>query len=182
MTSLSSNDILGVGSGALHALRRSLTRDLGERAAVCLQEAGYAAGRQVYGAFCSWLPAYAGVSSPGDLDARVLGEVLSAFFDELGWGSLTIERAGRSALAVTSVDWAEADPTEDATIPSCYVAAGLLADFMGRLSETPVAVMEVTCRTRKDSECRFLVGTPETMEAVYEALAAGQDYESVLSG
>jgi predicted hydrocarbon binding protein len=182
MTTLSSNDILGVGSSALHALRRSLNRDLGEQAAVCLQEAGYAAGAQIYGAFCSWLPGYAGVSDPADLDARVLGEVLSAFFDELGWGSLTIERAGRSALAVTSMDWAEADPAEDAAIPSCHVAAGLLADFMGRLSETPVAVMEVACRSRKDSECRFLVGTPEAMDAVYEALAAGHDYASVLSG
>lgn len=181
MTTSSYNHILGVGRSALLALRRSLTRDLGEQAAVCLQEAGYAAGEQIYGAFTAWLPGYTGVNDPADLDARVLGEVLSAFFDELGWGSLTITRAGRSALALTSSDWAEADPAEDTTIPSCYLAAGLLADFMGRLSGTPVAVMEVSCRSRRDPECRFLVGTPATMENVYEALAAGQDYESVLS-
>lgn len=182
MTTSSSSHILGVGRSALHALRRSLTRDLGDQAAVCLQEAGYAAGEQIFGAFSAWLPGYAGVEHPGDLDARVLGEVLSAFFDELGWGSLTISRAGQSALAVTSTDWAEADPAEDATIPSCHMAAGLLADFLGRLSDTPVAVMEVACRSRRDSECRFLVGTPGTMEAVYEALAAGENYESALSG
>ncbi len=174
-------NILGVGSGALHALRRSLTRDLGDQAAVCLQEAGYAAGEQVYGSFCRWLPANTGVSNPADLDARALGTVLSAFFRELGWGNLAIERVGRSALAITSSDWAEADPGEGSELPSCYLASGLFADFIGRMSDTPVAVMEVECRSRSDPSCRFLVGAPETMEAVYEALAAGRDYESVLS-
>jgi hypothetical protein len=65
---------------------------------------------------------------------------------------------------------------------SCYIASGLFADFLGRLSETPVAVMEVECRSRQDAGCKFLVGTPETMEAVYDALASGQDYEVALSG
>jgi predicted hydrocarbon binding protein len=183
MASLNSTDvILGVGAGALHTLRRSLTRDLGEQAAVCLQEAGYAAGEQIYEAFRNWLPEYTGVGTPADLDARVLGEVLSAFFCELGWGSLNVERAGGNGLAITSTDWAEADPNESSEIPSCYMAAGLFADFLGRLSETSVAVMEVECRSRRDPRCKFLVGTPETMEAVYEALASGGDYESALSG
>ena len=183
MTSLNStNEILGVGRGALHILRRSLTRDLGEQAAVCLQEAGYAAGEQVYERFCSWLPEHTGVKTPIDLDARALGIVLSAFFEELGWGGLAIERAGDRGLAISSTDWAEADPDESSEMPSCYMASGMFADFLGRLSETPVAVMEVECRSRKDPVCRFLVGTPDTMEAVYEALASGQDYEAALLG
>lgn len=179
-SSNSTNEILGVGKGALHILRRSLTRDLGEQAAVCLQEAGYAAGQQVYERFCGWLPEHTGVKGPSDLDARALGVVLSAFFEELGWGGLTIERAGDRGLAISSPDWAEADPAEEAEMPACYMASGMFADFIGRLAETPVAVMEVECRSRKDSVCRFLVGTPDTMEAVYEALSAGQDYESAL--
>jgi predicted hydrocarbon binding protein len=176
------NEILSVGTGALHALRRSLTRDLGDRAAVCLQEAGYAAGEQIYHTFCAWLPEYAGVTDPADLDARALSDVLSAFFHELGWGSLTVQRAGKTGLAITSPNWAEANPNENCEIPSCYIASGLFADFLGRLSETPVAVMEVECRSRQDAGCKFLVGTPETMEAVYDALASGQDYEVALSG
>lgn len=181
MTALNSTtDILSVGRGALHALRRSLTRDLGDQAAVCLQEAGYAAGEQMFDAFRTWLPQHTGVDDPADLDARALGEVLSAFFHALGWGSLTVERAGRTGLAIASADWAEADPNEASEIPSCYVASGLFADFLGRLSETAVAVMEVECRSRGDSSCRFLVGTPDTMEAVYDALAAGQDYRAAM--
>lgn len=174
------NELVAVGSGALHTLRRALSRDLGDRAAVCLQEAGYAAGEQMYERFREWLPAFASVEDPNELDASALGEVLSAFFEELGWGQLTIGPAGGAALAITSTNWAEAKPDEDVSLPSCYIASGLFADFMGRLSGTPVAVMEVECRSMNQQQCRFLVGAPETMEAVYDALAAGSDYESAL--
>jgi hypothetical protein len=34
-------EMIAVGSGALHSLRRSLSRDLGEQAAIPLQEAGF---------------------------------------------------------------------------------------------------------------------------------------------
>jgi len=181
-TPTTNNEIVAVGTGALHALRRALSRDLGDRAAVCLQEAGFAAGEQVYKCFLAWLPDYASVDDPAELDSSVLGEVLSAFFEELGWGKLTVEERGQNAIAITSTDWAEADPGSEATSPSCHIASGLFADFISRLSGTPVAVMEVECRTLQQPHCRFLVGAPETMDAVYEALAAGDDYESVLSG
>jgi predicted hydrocarbon binding protein len=149
-------------------------------AAVCLQEAGYAAGEQMYESFRAWLPTFASVQDPAELDASALGDVLSAFFEELGWGQLTIAPAGRTALAITSPNWAEAEPGENVSLPSCYIASGLFADFMGRLSGTPVAVMEVECRSMNQPHCRFLVGAPETMEAVYDALASGSDYESAL--
>jgi predicted hydrocarbon binding protein len=181
-TPTTNHEIVALGSGALHALRRALSRDLGDRAAVCLQEAGFAAGEQVYQRFLDWLPEYTSVDDPAELDSSMLGEVLSAFFEELGWGRLTVEKCGENAIAITSTDWAEADPSSEATSPSCHIASGLFADFMGRLSGTPVAVMEVECRTLQQPHCRFLVGAPETMDSVYEALAAGNDYESVLSG
>lgn len=168
------DNIIGLGAGALHALRRSLVRDLPDQAALCLQEAGYAAGRQIYGAFRRWLPTYARVDHPADLDASTLEEVVSAFFEALGWGRLQIERQGDATLSITSTDWAEAEPGIGAEIPSCYVASGFFADFMGRLSGTPVAVMEVECRSSGSTHCRFLVGTAQTMEAVYEAMAAGE--------
>jgi len=175
------DNIIGVGQQALHSLRQSLTRDLGENAAVYLQEAGFAAGKQVYDSFLSWLPNFAGVDDPADLDVSTLGEVLSAFFEALGWGSLTIDEAGKGVLRITASDWAEAEPNGGTDQPSCYVSSGLLADFLGRLSSRPVAVMEVECRTRSDDHCRFIAGAPQTMEAVFDVLAAGGSYESALS-
>jgi len=52
---------------------------------------GYASGAQVYAVFQAWL-AQEGVAEPGDLDAAVLSESMSEFFQALGWGKLTLER------------------------------------------------------------------------------------------
>ncbi len=174
------SNILGVGRNVLHSLRRSLSRGLGDQAAACLQEAGYSAGEQIYDSFLQWLPEYTGISDPAELDATTLGEVLSAFFDALGWGRLTVERSGKAALKITSSNWAEAEPGAGAEIPSCFMASGLFAGFLGRMSGTLVGVMEVDCRTRGDEHCRFIVGPPDTIEAVFDALAEGSDYESAL--
>jgi len=174
-------NMIGVGCNALHNLRQSLTRDLGESAAGYLQAAGYAAAPQVYDCFLKWLPEYTGITNPAELDSAALGEVLSAFFGELGWGTLSVERSGQHALVLTSPDWAEAEPGSGAQQPSCYLSSGLLTDFLGRLSDVPVAVMEVECRSRGDSLCRFIAGAPQTLEAVFNTLAAGGDYESVLN-
>ncbi len=170
--------MIGISSSLLHGLRRLLTETLGDEADVRLQEAGYAAGEQVYHAFCQWLPQYTGVDDPKDLDAATLEEVLSQFFETLGWGRLHVDRAGKSALAISSANWVEAtgDESDD---PSCPVSCGMFADFLGRLCGMPIAVMEVSQHTGT-KECRFLAGSPETMNVVYGALADGRDYESAL--
>lgn len=172
--------MIGISSSLLHGLRRLLTETLGDDADVRLQEAGFAAGEQIYQAFCRWLPQYTGVDDPGDLDAAMLQDVLSHFFQSLGWGRLQIDRAGQSALAISSSDWIEA-ADDSLEHPSCPVSSGMFADFLGRLSGMPIAVMEVGQFTNT-KECRFLAGSPETMNAVYEALSEGRDYESALSG
>ncbi len=108
--------------------------------------------------------------------------MLGDFFTTLGWGSVVVEPVGASGLAVDSPDWAEADPAANTLAPACHITAGLLAGFLGRLAEEDVAVMEIECRTRNDSRCRFLAGSPETLQAVYDAMSAGQDYHEVLGG
>lgn len=175
------DNMIGVGNRVLHSLRQSLARDLGDRAAVYLQEAGFAAGEQVYDSFLGWLPEFTGVDDPAQLDAGTLGEVLSAFFEALGWGGFTVKEAGKGALVITAQDWAESEVGAGAPQPSCYVTSGILTDFLGRLSSIPVAVMEVECRTRADQHCRFIAGAPETLDAVFDALANGDSYESILN-
>jgi hypothetical protein len=44
----------------------------------------------------------------------------------------------------------------------------------------PLAVMELQCRGQGDEECRFLIGSPETLSAVYDAVSHGEDYGTVL--
>ena len=172
-------DALTIGRAALLQLHQSLLRDAGDHAITILQQSGYAAGEGVYQAFCAWLPAGAGVERPEDIDAARLGEVLSRFFQEHGWGSVSVAPLGPAAVALDSTDWVEAEPGT-AEGPMCYFSSGMLADFLGRLSGAPVAVLEVECRSRNDGRCRFLSGSPDTLNTVYEQLTQGRSYAEAL--
>jgi predicted hydrocarbon binding protein len=170
---LASSSLVALSPRALHTLRDRV----GPQA---LQEAGYAAGEETFRAFAAWLPQTAAVERPGDLAAPRLAEVLSQFFTSLGWGPVQITAVGDAALAVDSAQWAEAVPDARLEYPSCFFTSGLLADFMGRLAETTLAVMEVECRSKGDARCRWLVGAPETLGELYEHMTQGADYRSVL--
>jgi predicted hydrocarbon binding protein len=169
-----------LGPRVIQQLRASLERDTGLQAASYLQEAGFAGGEALHAAFSAWLTEAYGIERPGDLDAQYLSEALWRFFGELGWGTLSITPLGESTLAVDSADWAEALGEAKGEYPSCHLTCGLLADFLGRISEAPVAVMEVECRSRGDARCRFLAGSPETLSMVYERMAQGLSYAEAL--
>ena len=174
-------DTIVIGRRALSTLRHKLAEDIGEHAAVRLQEAGHAGGVELYEFFVRWLTATTGITDPGTVDALTLGPTLSDFFGALGWGTVTVEQVGKNGLAVDATDWAEADPGEGAPFPSCFFSAGLLGEFVGRLANTTIAVMEVECRSAGHERCRFLLGTPETLDVVYQAISEGRDYATALS-
>jgi len=173
--------VLGMGTGLLRRLRGVLERDFGEQAATALQEAGYAAGEDLYEAWAAWVNKRAGLTDPGQLGAEHLSQLLSEFYADLGWGHLSVQRLG-AALAVDAADWAEADPDAGTAAPSCHVTSGVLAGMLGRLAGEHVAVMEIECRSRGDTHCRFLAGAPETLQAVYDGVNEGRDYRDVLGG
>jgi predicted hydrocarbon binding protein len=154
---------LRLGRRVIHQLRAALERDTGLQAAGYLQEAGFAGGEELFREFGDWLVGTIGVEHAGDLDVQFLSEVLAQFFSEQGWGALTATRLGPAVLALDSADWAEASDESRGEFPSCHLTCGLLADFLGRLSDGQVAVMEVECRSRGEARCRFLAGAPETL-------------------
>jgi len=170
---LSASSLVALSPRALHALRDRV-------GAQALQEAGYAAGEATFRAFAAWLPQAAGVDHPAELAAPRLAEVLSQFFVTLGWGAVQVTSLGEAAVAVDAPAWAEAAPEAQLQYPSCFFTAGLLADFMGRLAEASLAVMEVECRSKGDARCRWLVGAPDTLSALYEHMTQGADYLTVL--
>ena len=153
-------------------LHASLAAHAPDQLITVLQEAGYAAGEGLFKAFTA-------VTSPTDLDADMLGETLSEFFTSGGWGAVTLSPVGIGALALDSTDWAEAEPGT-AQSPMCFFSAGMLADFLGRLSDETVSVMEVECRSRGDERCRFLSATPDVLERVYNDMTAGRSYAEAL--
>jgi predicted hydrocarbon binding protein len=177
---LASHPGLGLGRRALQQLRTSLERDSGVQAAAYLQEAGFAGGEQLYRAYSAWLAETCGVGTPSDLDARHLSGMLARFFADYGWGAITVHPLGDAVLALDSSEWAEASDEGGAEYPSCHLSCGLLADFLGRMSDGMVAVMEVECRSRGDGRCRFLAGAPETLGLIYERMAQGMGYGEAL--
>lgn len=170
-----------IGAGGLHQLHQSLMQHAPDAAIMVLQEAGYAAGEGVYTALCGWLGTHAGTERPDELDASLFAGALSDFFHTAGWGHLTIAPVGGAALALDSHDWVEAEP-DTAQMPMCFFSAGMLADLMGRVSGEQVAVMEVECRSKGDSICRFLSASPGTLQEVYEKMTAGMSYVEALQG
>ena len=172
-------NVLGIDRKGLHALRHALGAPPADPATF-LQETGYAAGDEIWSCFLRWLPAYAGVQDPSQLDASVVGQVLSEFFQSLGWGSMKVEQLGDAGLTIDSADWAESEPGANAAAPSCHYSAGLLSSILSRVADGGVAVMEVECRSCNDARCRFLAGSPETLQAVFDAMSNGRDYREAL--
>jgi predicted hydrocarbon binding protein len=173
---------LRLGRRVIHSLRASLERDAGIQAATHLQEAGFAGGEELYKDFAEWLAKTRQVDPPAELDMQYLGEVLSEFLQQQGWGKLNVMPLGEAVLALDSTDWAEALDEPQGEYPSCHLSCGLLADFLGRVSQGQVAVMEVECRSRGDERCRFLAGAPETLSILYDRMAQGTGYLEALSG
>ena len=172
---LTGSGMLAVTRDTLTALRNALIRDTGAGAAGYLQEAGYAGGQALFDAFRQWLAAR-GRATPESLSVDAFQREATDFFRHAGWGSLQLGALDDAVATLDSQDWGEADPNSGADLPSCHVSAGMFADFFGRVADAPLAVMEVECRSRGDERCRFLLGSTDVMQRIYEGMAAGEEY------
>ncbi len=174
--------LVTIGADSLKVLRRALERQVGDQAAGLLQEAGYSAGEGIFEALSGWLSDHSDVTDPGDIDKDKLGQVLNEYFGKLGWGAVTVAELGESALILESTDWAESDIESQTAYPCCHYTTGMFSALFGRMAANQAAVMEVECRSKGDSSCKFLVGSPGTLETVYNAMMEGVGYEAALSG
>jgi predicted hydrocarbon binding protein len=176
---LPANALVAMTRDSLLTLRAALFRDLGPNAATLLQEAGFAGGQALFDAFARWLES-TGAPSPDVLTAAEFGVRANEFFRDTGWGSIELG-ALATVATLDSANWAESDPAFPLEFPGCYYSAGVLADFLGRLAGEPLAVMEVECRSMGGDRCRFLIGSGEIMQAVYDAMGEGSSYEQAIA-
>jgi predicted hydrocarbon binding protein len=169
------NNLVAMPRSALSLLRETLLREGGPAAASFLQESGFAGGEEVVIALETWLDAkgYAAVS---ELGVDSFASCLSEYFGDIGWGALTIGRVNDAVAALDSADWWESDPASALDHPGCHISTGLLADLLGRVSGQPLAVLEVECRSMGSERCRFLTGSAEALERVYERMVKGFNY------
>ncbi len=107
--------------------------------------------------------------------------MVSEFFQEKGWGTVTIEQLGDTVLAIDTADWAEAGTDTGAATPSCHLTTGLFAAFMTELAGGVMAVMQVECLTCGDDRCRFLAGSPTALQRVFEAMMEDRPYTEALA-
>jgi hypothetical protein len=171
----------------LAALRDALVETVGaDPAARALRRAGHAAGDSIFDAFA------AAALGPGrrdasdadalrDLDAPAFWRRLSDFFSSRGWGSLTFLEAHEGVGALESSSWIEARPDLSLARPSCHFTTGMLANLLGRVAGSPVAVLESRCRSAGDDRCTFLFANPLTLETVYGELLAGTEPEDAIA-
>lgn len=176
---LPASGLLGIGHDALGTLRNAMLQELGANGAGHLQQAGYAGGESVYQAFARWLASQR-LPAPESLDVPTFATYASRFFTELGWGSLTMG-GGSPVATIDSVDWVEASGSSGLEHPGCHLGTGLMAAFFGRVADQPLAVMEVECRSAGAPRCRFLLGSAEVMQQVWEGMAEGRGYEETLA-
>lgn len=176
---LAENGMLAVTRDALAALRNALLRDTGPATAGYLQEAGYAGGAALFEAFRGWLAAR-GAGAPDALALDEFQRLAGEFFRDTGWGSLTVGSLHDAVATIDSPDWGEATPDAGLEQPFCHLSAGMFADFFGRVADAPLAVMEVECRSAGAERCRFLLGSTEVMQAVYDGMSQGQGYEAAV--
>lgn len=176
---LAGHHMLAVTRASLLSLRAALLKSGDPHAAVALQEAGYAGGGALFDAFRGWLTGHTGVAAE-DLDVEAFEQQLSAFFRESGWGTVKIGTIDDVVATLDSGDWGESDVAGAMELPSCHISTGIFADLFGRLAGAPVAVLEVECRSAGQSRCRFLVGSPDVMDAVYEQMDRGASYEEAI--
>lgn len=178
---LARSGMIGLPRDALVTLRNVLFRDTGANAAAYLQEAGYSGGGALYDAFAAWSKA-AGHAAPESMAEPEFGQRAAEFFREIGWGIVQVGMLHDSVLTLDSGNWAEADPASALQYPGCYLSAGLLAEFFGRVAGAQLVAMEVECRSMGSERCRFLVGSTETMQHVYDGMTQGVTYDAALAG
>src|SRR5258708_37719926 len=109
---------------ALATLRTALLRDTGQAAAGYLQEAGYAGGAALFGAFRGWLVAH-GAPDPESLSVGDFQTYATQFFREAGWGSLAVGDLHDTGATLDSEDWGEASPEGGLDHPYCHLSSGM---------------------------------------------------------
>jgi predicted hydrocarbon binding protein len=171
--------LVALSPSTLVALRNALLAGTGPSAAVALQEAGYAGGEDVFSAFREWLRRR-GEDEPDVMDVDEFAARASEYFGETGWGAVSIGSLHDAVATVDSADWREADAGPQLEQPGCHLTTGMFANFFGHVSDTPLAVLEVECRSMGAPHCRFLRGNSEVMADVYHGLERGLGYEEAV--
>ena len=173
-------DLISVPVSTLHAMRDVLLRQKGSvEAAGLLRDIGLASGDAFYELLRSSADPGAGIGQPlEDLSIDEFWARLSGLFTDLGWGRLEHSQIADGVFALTAYDWAEGG-TDNGT--TSYFTAGLLAAILHRIAGESLAVLEVGLVEGSPGASRFILGSPETLQAVFLHMQDGAGYEHAVA-
>lgn len=168
---------LALPVASLAALRDALVVAVGtESAAQALRQAGFAAGDALFRILAADDP-----NELAGLPTTIFWNRLARLFAARGWGQLSYAQVHPGVGALDAANWVEAAPDHGAAQPSCHFTTGVLANLLGRVVGSEVAVLEVECRSRGEHRCRFLFGGAVAVYALYDRIAAGDAPEAALA-
>ena len=169
---------LALPVASLAAIRHALTKSVGpDEAARALRSAGHAAGDAVFAALTQPFGADSGdANALADVKAAAFWRRIAQLFSTRGWGTLNHSDLHEGVASLVSSNWVEAEPGTT-NRPTCFFTTGLLANLLGQAAGDDIAVLEVECRSRGDHECRFVFGSPDTIDALYDRIRSGASVE-----
>lgn len=164
-------------AAALSLVRRALQKETSPLAAThVLNDAGFGSGPQVFEGFEKELG-----EDPAALAEGEFWPDLSSFFKRRGWGRVESQRVHSGLGLLKAWNWAESDPSGTDAQPGCHFSSGMLAYLLGRTAGAPIAVLEVSCRSRGDSHCGFLYGSEAAVHEIYGLLLDGHSLPEALA-
>jgi predicted hydrocarbon binding protein len=169
-------------AAAFTAMHEVLRRERGGvESAQLLREIGLESGESMYGLLQGWLAASSGTETqPDELAPDEFWSRLSEFFTHLGWGNLRAEQLGAGVLSLVVGDWFELRGV-NGTRRACHFTAGLVADLLRRVAGQDLAVLEVDSGADGTDQSRLLIGSPDTLEAVYLRMRDGAAYTEAVA-
>lgn len=172
--------LLSASPASLRILRDHLVAADPRKAPDRLHAAGSATGEALFREFQQRLAHRTGLDTPGLLDTRWLGPMVSEFFADLGWGVVSLVELGDDAILVDATEWAEAGGGAHGK-PSCHFSTGMLSAFLAGIAGSPVTIVEAECQSAGHAACRFLLTSEDLALVLRDLVVAGGDWRTVIS-
>jgi predicted hydrocarbon binding protein len=180
---LQAGRLVSIPEAMMAAAHRAAARELDPTgAAKLLRQIGLEAGPALHDQFWDWVAGtrMAVPAEPGNIDFDDFWRRLSDFFDQLGFGTLDLEQLHPGVFALSSDNWMEAN-ISDGDHQGCQLTTGVLAGFLRLVAEQDLAVLEVECRGSGDEQCRFVAGSPEALQQIFERMQLGSSFSEAVA-
>ncbi|MQA91917.1 MAG: hypothetical protein GEU90_17135 [Gemmatimonas sp.] len=180
---LQTDNLISIPAATIAAIHRAVANDLDPTGgAELLRQIGLQMGPALHDHFWDWVAEsrMAVPTEPGNFGFEDFWRRLSDFFDYLGFGTLGIEQLHPAVFALSSSDWIEGEVADNGH-QGCQLTTGVLAGFLRKVADRDLAVLEVECRGTGDDQCRFLAGSADALQQVFERMQLGSAYAEAVA-